>query len=124
MKVLDRMESLMPHSKIPYGWQSAWQMASFYHSLGRMDRVKDMATEIEPACLSLIEKGEVEMNSYYNPYRALLDLYEITKEHNKSLNILRQLAVKYPTDPGLKQRIQMLEQMNKPPVAAAPEKGK
>jgi len=30
----------------------------FYHSLGRMDRVKEMETEIEPACLSLIEKAK------------------------------------------------------------------
>jgi hypothetical protein len=124
MKVLDRMESLMPHTKIPYGWQSAWQMASFYHSLGRMDRVKEMATEIEPACLSLIEKGEVEMNSYYNPYRALLDLYEMTKEQDKSLNILRKLAVLYPTDPSIKQRIQVLEQVSKQSAAPVPEKGK
>jgi hypothetical protein len=124
MKVLDRMESLMPHTKIPYGWQSAWQMATFYHSLGRIDRVKEMATEIEPACLSLIEKGEVEMNSYYNPYRALLDLYEMTKEQDKSLNILRKLAVLYPTDTNIKQRIQMLEQMNKQSAAPTPEKGK
>jgi hypothetical protein len=124
IRVLDRMESLMPHTKIPYGWQSAWQMASFYHSLGRMDRVKEMATEIEPACLSLIEKGEVEMNSYYNPYRSLLDLYEMTKEQDKSLNILRKLAVLYPTDPSIKQRIQMLEQMSKQSAAPTPEKGK
>jgi hypothetical protein len=124
MKVLDRMESLMPHTKIPYGWQSAWQMATFYHSLGRMDRVKEMATEIEPACLSLIEKGEVEMNSYYNPYRSLLDLYEMTKEYDKSLNILRKLAVLYPTDTNIKQRIQMLGQMSKQSSAPTPEKGK
>ncbi len=124
MVVLDRMETLMPHKKIPYGWEYAWEMANFYNALGRTDRVKEMAAEIEPACLSLIEKGEVNMNSYYNPYRALLDLYEITKEHNKSLNILRQLAVKYPTDPGLKQRIQMLEQMTQSPVADTSVKGK
>jgi hypothetical protein len=48
----------------------------------------------------------------------------MTKEYNKSLNLLRQLAVKYPSDPGLKQRIQTLEQLSKPPSAVAPEKGK
>jgi hypothetical protein len=124
IKVLDRMESLMPQSKIPYGWQNAWQMANFYHSLGRIDRVKEMAAEMEPACFSLIEKGEVDMNSYYNPYRALLDLYEMTKEYDKSLNILRKLAVLYPTDPGIKQRIQMLEQMSKQSAAPVPGKEK
>jgi hypothetical protein len=124
VRVLDRMESLMPHTKIPYGWQYAWQMASFYQTLGRIDRVKELATEIEPACLSLIEKGDVEMNSYFNPYRALFDLYEMTQENDKLLNILRKLAVVYPSDSSIKQRIQMLEQMTTQSAAPSPEKGK
>jgi hypothetical protein len=86
--------------------------------------VKEMEGEVEPVCLSLIEKGDVNMNTYYNPYRALLDLYEMTKEYNKSLGILRQLEAKYPTDPGLKQRIKMLEQMSKQPVDSSLGKGK
>jgi hypothetical protein len=124
IKVLDRMEMLMPYTKIPYGWQNAWQMASFYYSLGRMDRVKEMATEIEPECLALIEKGTVEMNSYYNPYRSLLDLYDMTKEYQKEIDILRKLAVRYPSDPSLKQKIQMLEQMNKQSAPPALEQVK
>ena len=122
--ILDRMEALMPHKKIPYGWEYAWEMAGFYNALGRMDYVKEMATEFEPACLSLIEKGDVDMKSYFNPYRALLDLYEMTNDYNKSLGILRQLEVKYPSDPSLKQRIQMLEKMTKSPVADTSVKGK
>ncbi len=58
MAILDRMEMLMPHTKIPLGWELASEMANFYYSIGRMDRVKEMAKEIEPACLNLIEKGE------------------------------------------------------------------
>jgi len=124
MVVLDKMEALMPHKKIPLGWEYAWEMANFYNSLGRIDRVKEMAAEVEPACLSLIEKGDVNMNTYYNPYRALLDLYEMEKEYNKSLSVLRQLEVKYPNDPGLKQRIQMIEQLSKQPAADTTGKGK
>jgi hypothetical protein len=48
----------------------------------------------------------------------------MTKDYNKSLGILRQLELKYPSDPGLKQKIQMVEQMAKGSAAAAPEKGK
>jgi len=121
LAILDKMESLMPHKKIPFGWEYAWEMANFYNVLGRQDQVKDLEAEVEPVCLGLIERGEVNMNSYYNPYRALLDIYEMTKEYSKSLNLLRQLAVKYPADPGLKQRIQVLEKLTSAPVAVAPE---
>jgi hypothetical protein len=124
MAVLDKMEALMPIKKIPLGWESASDMANFYYSLGRIDRVKEMATEIEPACLDLIEKGGGNMNSYYNPYRALLELYGMLKENDKTLNILRKLAEKYPQDTSLKERIQMLEQLNKQSVAVAPAQGK
>jgi hypothetical protein len=122
--VLDKMEELMPHSKVPLGWEYAWDMANFYSSLGRVDRVKEMVSEIEPACLGLIERGEVNMNSYYNPYRALLDIYDMTKNYSKSLNLLRQLEVRFPTDPGLKQRIKMLEEMSKTQDTVAQGKGK
>ncbi len=124
MEVLERMETLMPNSKIPLGWQYAAEMANFYRSLGRLDKVKEMAEEIEPACSALIERGEVDMNSYYNPYRALLDLYDATNEYDKSLVILRKLSVMYPSDPGIKQRILMMEQMSRQAAEAAPEKGK
>ena len=124
MVVLDKMDAIMPHKKIPYGWEYAWEMANFYNALGRMDRVKEMTAEIEPECLSLIEKSQVNMNSYYNPYRTLLEIYDMTKDYKKELDILRQLAVKYPTDPGLKQRIQMIDQMSKSAIADTTAKGK
>jgi len=56
----------MPHKKNSVRMGICLGDGKFYHALGSMDKVKDMATEIEPACLTLIEKGEVNMNSYYN----------------------------------------------------------
>ncbi|MEK9135826.1 MAG: hypothetical protein AAB393_01780, partial [Bacteroidota bacterium] len=49
--------------------------------------------------------GQANMNSYYNPYRVLLEIYDIKKEYGKSLDLLRGLSAMYPNDPGLKQRI-------------------
>jgi hypothetical protein len=117
--VLERMETIIPQSKVPYGWEMAWEMAGLYYSIGKMDKVKDMAMEIEPECQRLIAAGGVNVNTYYNPYRALIDLYEMTKEYNKSLDVFRKLAVLYPKDPGLQQRIQMLEQLVKQAPSAS-----
>jgi tetratricopeptide (TPR) repeat protein len=113
LAVLARMDSLIPQSKVPYGWEYAWEMAGLYYTLGKMDKVKDMAAEIEPACQQLIAGGGANVNSYYNPYRALIDLYEMTKEYDKSLELFRKLEVLYPKDNNLQQRIQMLEQLVK-----------
>lgn len=113
MKLLDRMESLMPSSKIPYGWQNAWNMASFYQALGRVDRIKELEAEIEKECWPMIDKGNVDMNSYYNPYRSLIDIYDMTGEHDKSLKVFRKLAEIYPKDPSIKNKIQELESLSK-----------
>jgi hypothetical protein len=59
----------------------------------------------------MIEAGSVNMNSYYNPYRVLLEIYDARGEHGKSLELLRKLQSLYPNDPGLKARIEMVETM-------------
>jgi hypothetical protein len=118
--VLDRMEELMPHTKIPLGWELAWELAGFYNAIGRNDKVAEMGKEIEPACVRLIESGQVNMNSYYNPFRALLDLYDWEKEYQKALDLLKKLSAMYPNDPNLKQKIQETEMLSRQQAIQTP----
>ncbi len=105
LAALDRMELLIPRSKVPMGWELESDIASFYHRLHNDKKYDEMVAEIEPQCQSLIASGQVNMNSYYNPYRVLLEIYETRQEHAKALDLLKNLAAMYPNDPGLKQRI-------------------
>jgi len=105
VEVLDRMEQLMPRAKIPMGWDLQSDIASFYHRLGREDKFDELASEVEPIAREMMKSGQVNMQSYYNPYRVLLEIYEVRKDYAKTLEVLRELAVMYPTDQGLKQRI-------------------
>ncbi len=102
---LDRMEQLIPRSKIPMGWELGSDIASFYHRLNNDEKFNEIANEIEPICQGIIASGQVNMNSYYNPYRVLLEIYEIRKDYTKSLELLKNLSAQYPNDPGLKQRV-------------------
>jgi hypothetical protein len=111
---LDRMETIVPRSKIPMGWELTFDLAFFYHRLGREDKFNEIASEVEPICKNLIETGQINANSYYNPYRALLDIYEARKEYPKSLDILNRLAALYPNDPSIKNRIAELQARLKP----------
>jgi hypothetical protein len=106
---LDRMEEIVPRSKIPMEWDLTFHVASFYHQLGRDDRFNELALEIEPAAKKLIETGQVNANSYYNPYSALLEIYEVRKEYGKSIELLKSLSAQYPNDPNIKQRIGALQ---------------
>jgi hypothetical protein len=106
---LDRMEKLVPRSKIPMGWELTSDVAAFYQRLGRVDVYNRMIAEVEPECLRAIERGEYNMNSYYNPFRVLLEIYEGKKEYQKAIGILQQLQAKYPGDPNIQQRIEGLQ---------------
>jgi hypothetical protein len=61
--------------------------------------------------LNLINSGNQNPNSNFNPYRALLEFYDITKEYDKEIGLLQKLQTLYPNDPGIKQRIQSLQQL-------------
>ncbi len=108
--ILDRMEQLIPRSKIPMAWELMSDIANVYHRLGRMDKFNEYANELEATARQLIDNGQANMQSYYNPYRVLLDIYDIRQEYKKSLDLLTVLQRDYPEDPGLKARIEQLTQ--------------
>lgn len=104
---LDRMEHLIPRTKIPMGWDLTSSVAGFYYRLGKVDKYNELMAEVEPECLKAIERGEYNLQSYENPFRILLELYETRKENAKAIDLLRKLQTLYPNDPSLAQRIAM-----------------
>jgi hypothetical protein len=120
--VLDRMEQVIPRSKIGLGWETTSFIASFYRRLGRRDRFNEFANELEPVARNMIATGQVNMGSYDNPYNVLLEIYEDRKAYDSMLVLLKDLQGKYPNDSGIKQRInEVLALKNRElPIAPAP----
>jgi hypothetical protein len=106
---LDRMEQLIPRAKIPMGWEIASDLAAFYFRMGKMEQFTQLSNEVETEALGLIASGQYNLSSYWNPYRVLLDIYEQRGDYVKALGLLRQLEEKFPGDPGLKERIRVVE---------------
>lgn len=109
LAALDRMEALVPRSKIPMGWELTSDVAAFYQRLGQTEKYNQMIAEVEPECLRAIESGQYNMNSYYNPFRVLLEVYENKKEYSKAMGILQKLQALYPGDPNIQQRITAMQ---------------
>ena len=107
--VLERMESLIPRGRVPLSWDFALSVAGIYRTAGRLDRFDDITAEIETSCRKAIAEGNVNMNSYYNPYGTLLEIYEIRKEYAKIHELLKSLETLFPDDSGLKKRTQDVE---------------
>lgn len=107
---LERMEALMPRSKIPMGWELESDLAGFYHRIGKLEKFNELALEVEAEARKLVESGQANMNSYYNPYRALIDIYEMRGQYKQELEILKDLQSRYyPNDPSLKLRIDVVQ---------------
>ncbi len=106
---LDKMEQVIPRDKIAMSWDLMADLASFYRNIGRMDQFNQLASEVEPVALELIETNQYNLASYRNPFRVLLEIYEARNEKQKQLDLLKRLAIQYPKDQSLQQRIQMLE---------------
>ncbi len=118
---LDRMEALIPRSKIPMGWELESDIASFYNRLGRTEKYNELMAEIEPECLRAIDRGEYNVNSAYSPFRVLLELYDNRKEYQKAIDLLKRLQTIIPNDPGIQQRIAMYESQMKSDKTPVPE---
>jgi hypothetical protein len=121
MAILDRMENLIPRSKIPMAWELMSDIANIYYRFGRMDKFNEYAGELETTARNLIDAGQANMQSYYNPYRVLLDIYDLKKEYRKSLDLLTALQKDYPNDAGLNARIEQLKQQVATQTVAVPK---
>jgi hypothetical protein len=93
---LERMDTLMPRSKLPMEWDLSLNFANFYKELGRPDKFNEILNEIEPVCQEEIKSGEVNLSSYDNPYRILLEVYQLRNDYPKMLDLLKDLSSKHP----------------------------
>ena len=103
-EVLARMESLVPRSVIPMDWRLMTDIMGIYQRIGSETMFNVYAAEVERACLELIDQGHADLQSYYNPYRVLLDIYDGRHDYAKAIDILDRVQSLYPNDPGIKQR--------------------
>jgi len=52
-----------------------------------------------------LELNPDDVQSFYNPYRLLLETYDNTGNYNKAIRLLEKLQLKYPNDPSLQAKI-------------------
>ena len=102
---LNRMEELIPRSKIPMGWELLSDLGTFYSRLGQTEAFNKIAGDLEVTMKEMIASGRADASSPYNPYRVLFSIYEQKQDWPAMLDLLTQLSQQYPNDPGLRQRI-------------------
>jgi hypothetical protein len=118
---LDRMETIIPRAKVPMGWDLESDLANFYHRIGRVDKFQELSEEVITEARKALESGQYSLNSSYNPYRVLIDMYDLKHDYKNELEILKDLQTRfYPNEPSLKQRIQFVEKLAGEPDTLRP----
>jgi len=106
VQTLDKMDKMIPAAIRPMPFGLLYEVSNLYYSAGAIDKYKVLSKEVEKDALDAIEKNPQDLQSYYNPYRILIDIYENTKDYRKAYDIWQRIQVMYPNDPGVKANVE------------------
>lgn len=108
--VLDKMESYIPRSVIEMDYRIEYDVAMLYYRLGNQKKFEEYSDNIASRAEEEIKNNPANVQSYYNPYRILLDIYETRGDYQKALDLLNRLSVMSPGDQSVKQKIESIKQ--------------
>lgn len=109
-EVLDKMEKDIPRSVIEMDYRIEYDIAMLYFKLGNKPKFDDYAASIEKRAEEEIAKNPSNVQSYYNPYRILLDVYETKGDYQKALDLLNKLSAMSPGDASVRQKMESIKQ--------------
>jgi hypothetical protein len=102
---LDDMEKKIPRKNIPMDYEILFEVGNMYWNAGAQKQYKEIAGEVEKEALKRLEENPNDVQSYYNPYRILIETYENMKDYSSLLGIWQRLGTMYPNDPNVKANI-------------------
>ena len=113
-QILARMEKLMPINVLPsLEWRLTAQAMNMFHDVGDTLNAGIYSRNVETKCWELINSNRVDPADQYNPYRALLEIYDMRKDYVNALDLLNRVSTIYPSDAGIKGRIEAYENLLK-----------
>ena len=77
-------------------------------------QIFEISADVEKQALADLEQNPEDVNSYYNPYRILIETYENSKEYEKLLDIWQRLETMFPNDPTVKANIKRYQELTQP----------
>ena len=105
IKTLDKMETTMPRKIFTMQFGLLYQIGTIYFRAGASNQYKLITKEVEKDALQRIDENPNDIQSYYNPYRILIDVYQNLKEYKKLAGIWKRIQAMYPNDPNVKANV-------------------
>ena len=101
IKTLNRMNEKLPYKLLGIDNGLLFEIANLYLRAGDKASYKKLAADIEKTALAQLNNNPGDVQSYYNPYRILLETYENLEEYNKAAGIWERLKKLFPNDPAV-----------------------
>jgi len=112
INTLDLMETKMPRNVLKIELGLLYEIGNLYFNAGGVNQYRNIAADVEKEALKKLEENPADVQSYYNPYRILIDTYENLKEYRKLADLWQRIAVLYPNDPNVKANIEKYKNLS------------
>ncbi|NWF89042.1 MAG: DUF2723 domain-containing protein [Ignavibacteriaceae bacterium] len=113
VQTLDKMEEKIPRKIVGMEMGLLYEIGNLYYNSGGEKQFREYSSEVEKQALKLLEENPSDVQSYYNPYRILIDIYENQKEYAKLADIWQRLQTIYPTDASVKSNVEKYRNLAK-----------
>jgi hypothetical protein len=109
--VLDHMEKEIPKDAIDMDYRLKYEAAMLYYRIGDINKFNFYADDVEKAINEELKtKKNINTQSYFNPYRLLLDIYEAKGNYQGALNLLDVISKSNPNDASIIQKRESIKQ--------------
>ncbi|MCK7529138.1 MAG: hypothetical protein MZV64_72075 [Ignavibacteriales bacterium] len=103
---LNDMNEKLPYKVLGMDNGLLFEVANLYFYAGDKEKFSEISADVEARALADLEKNPEDVQSYYNPYRLLIEIYENTEQHDKLLALWQKLETMFPNDPTVKSNIE------------------
>jgi hypothetical protein len=106
--VLAKMEQNIPSGVVPMDYRLQYDALMLYAELGDKTNFNRFSPEVEKDALEELQKNPGNVQSYYNPYKILLDIYEARRDYQSAMNIVSKLDKVMPGRPEIQKKMEIL----------------
>jgi Protein O-mannosyl-transferase TMEM260-like len=110
---LDQMEKIIPRSHIPMDYRFLYEVGNLYYSAGAFNKFKEVSKDVISIAKSDLDESVHNLNSPYNAFNILENVYVKLKEYDNAIDVLNQLESYFPGNQQIKQEINRLERMKR-----------
>jgi hypothetical protein len=110
-EIVDAMNRVMPPAYHEMDIVMKTDLSTMYFIMKDATRFKAIAGELESYYLAELDKDITGRSSSRSPYSVLLNVYEMTGQYQKGVDLMKRYAAQFPDDQSVKSQIESWQRM-------------